>query len=134
MSDDVSSTSPILYARGNGVKQDLQEIPTNGFAIRCQGRRQGRCAEARRSGERHETGMSSKAPAPRSTSCKAAAAGRQGERHDYPRRVDDRQGVNFTASIDMKKAIRNIRAILNNNGFRRRRAGWQTWAAKPSLR
>lgn len=103
----------ILYARGNGVKQDLEES-YKWFAIAA---RDGDHDAAQKRDEvanamRPEQLSSAKAKMelwkPQALDDKANSA-------DLP---DEWVGKSTkTASIDMKKAIRNIQAILNNNGF-----------------
>ena len=103
----------ILYARGNGVKQDLEES-YKWFAIAA--RDGDRDAAAKRdevaNAMRPEQLSSAKAKMelwkPQPLDDKANSA-------DLP---DEWAGkATKTASVDMKKAIRNIQAILNNNGF-----------------
>lgn len=103
----------ILYARGNGVKQDLEES-YKWFAIAA--RDGDRDAAAKRdevaNAMRPEQLTSAKAKMelwkPQPLDEKANSA-------DLP---DEWAGKGTkTASVDMKKAIRNIQAILNNNGF-----------------
>jgi localization factor PodJL len=103
----------ILYARGNGVKQDLEES-YKWFAIAA---RDGDKDAAEKRDEvanamRPEQLTSAKAkmdlwkPQPLDEKTNSA---------DLP---DEWVGKpTKTASVDMKKAIRNIQAILNNNGF-----------------
>lgn len=103
----------ILYARGNGVAQDLEES-YKWFAIAA---RSGDRDAAEKRDEvanamRPEQLSSAKAKVelwtPQPLDDKANAA-------DLP---DEWAGTGTkTASVDMKKAIRNIQAILNNNGF-----------------
>jgi localization factor PodJL len=103
----------ILYARGNGVKQDLEES-YKWFAIAA---RDGDRDAAQKRDEvanamRPEQLTSAKAKMelwkPQPLDDKANSA-------DLP---DEWAGKGTkTASVDMKKAIRNIQAILNNNGF-----------------
>ncbi|WP_439631409.1 peptidoglycan-binding protein [Shinella sp.] len=104
----------ILYARGNGVKQDLEES-YKWFAIAA---RDGDNDAAQKRDEvanamRPEQLSSAKAkmelwkPQPLDEKTNSA---------DLP---DEWVGKpTKTASVDMKKAIRNIQAILNNNGFK----------------
>ncbi|MFC3074839.1 peptidoglycan-binding protein [Shinella pollutisoli] len=103
----------ILYARGNGVTQDLEES-YKWFAIAA--RDGDRDAAGKRdevaNAMRPEQLSSAKAKVelwkPQPLDDKANAA-------DLP---DEWAGTaTKTASVDMKKAIRNIQAILNNNGF-----------------
>ncbi|MFT4162117.1 peptidoglycan-binding protein, partial [Shinella sp.] len=103
----------ILYARGNGVKQDLEES-YKWFAIAA---RDGDHDAAEKRDEvanamKPEQLASAKAKVdlwkPQALDDKANSA-------DLP---DEWVGKPVkTASVDMKKAIRNIQAILNNNGF-----------------
>jgi localization factor PodJL len=103
----------ILYARGNGVKQDLEES-YKWFAIAA---RDGDRDAAEKRDEvanamRPEQLTSAKAKVelwkPQPLDDKANAAELPDEWVGKPVK---------TASVDMKKAIRNIQAILNNNGF-----------------
>jgi localization factor PodJL len=103
----------ILYARGSGVKQDLTES-YKWFGIAA---RQGDQDAAQKRDE--------VANAMSSEQLKAAKA-----KLDLWKPKDMNEGANnpmvpdewatkgnTTATIDMKRAIRNIQAILNNNGF-----------------
>ncbi|PZM12049.1 peptidoglycan-binding protein [Rhizobium tubonense] len=103
----------ILYARGNGVKQDLGES-YKWFAIAAKG------GDKDAAQKRDEVANAMKPD-------QLAAARAQVDLWK-PQPLDPKaNGVNIpdewggkgvhTASIDMKKAIRNIQAILNNNGF-----------------
>ncbi|MCW5706825.1 peptidoglycan-binding protein [Shinella sp.] len=103
----------ILYARGNGVKQDLEES-YKWFAIAA---RDGDGDAAQKRDEvanamRPEQLSSAKAKAdlwkPQPLDEKTNSADLPDEWVGKPTK---------TASVDMKKAIRNIQAILNNNGF-----------------
>lgn len=103
----------ILYARGNGVTQDLEES-YKWFAIAA---RDGDGDAAQKRDEvanamRPEQLSSAKAKAelwkPQPLDEKANSADLPDEWVGKPTK---------TASVDMKKAIRNIQAILNNNGF-----------------
>jgi localization factor PodJL len=103
----------ILYARGNGVKQDLEES-YKWFAIAA---RDGDRDAAEKRDEvanamRPEQLVSAKAKVelwkPQPLDDKSNAAELPDEWVGKPVK---------TASVDMKKAIRNIQAILNNNGF-----------------
>jgi localization factor PodJL len=103
----------ILYARGNGVKQDLAES-YKWFAIAAKG------GDKDAAQKRDEVANAMKPD-------QLAAARAQVDLWK-PEPLDPKansvdlpdewggKGVH-TASIDMKKAIRNIQAILNNNGF-----------------
>ncbi|MBB5044196.1 peptidoglycan-binding protein [Shinella fusca] len=103
----------ILYARGNGVKQDLEES-YKWFAIAA---RDGDRDAAEKRDEvanamKPEQLAGAKAKA---ELWKAAPLDDKANAADMP---DEWVGKPAkTASIDMKKAIRNIQAILNNNGF-----------------
>ena len=103
----------ILYARGNGVKQDIEES-YKWFAIAA---RDGDQDAAQKRDEvanamRPEQLSSAKAKMelwkPQPLDDKANSANLPDEWVGKPVK---------TASVDMKKAIRNIQAILNNNGF-----------------
>ncbi|WP_411033748.1 peptidoglycan-binding protein [Shinella sp. BYT-45] len=103
----------ILYARGNGVKQDIEES-YKWFAIAA---RDGDRDAAEKRDEvanamRPEQLSSAKAKVelwkPQPLDEKANSADLPDEWVGKPTK---------TASVDMKKAIRNIQAILNNNGF-----------------
>jgi localization factor PodJL len=103
----------ILYARGNGVKQDLEES-YKWFAIAA---RDGDGDAAQKRDEvanamRPEQLSSAKAKVelwkPQPLDEKTNTADMPDEWVGKPTK---------TASVDMKKAIRNIQAILNNNGF-----------------
>jgi localization factor PodJL len=104
----------ILYARGNGVPQDLEES-YKWFAIAAKGGDQ----DAAQKRDEVANAM----PPEKLASAKAKV--------DLwkPKPIDDSANTpmvpdewvakgNTTASIDMKRAIRNIQAILNNNGFK----------------
>ncbi|NTG49725.1 hemagglutinin [Agrobacterium rhizogenes] len=104
----------ILYARGNGVKQDLQES-YKWFAIAAKG------GDKDAAQKRDEVANAMKPDALEGARAKVDLwkvqpldAGANGT--NIPDEWTTGKGVN-TASIDMKKAIRNIQAILNNNGF-----------------
>jgi localization factor PodJL len=103
----------ILYARGNGVKQDLEES-YKWFAIAA---RDGDKDAAEKRDEvanamRPEQLSSAKA---KMELWKPQALDEKSNAADLP---DEWVGKpTKTASVDMKKAIRNIQAILNNNGF-----------------
>jgi localization factor PodJL len=103
----------ILYARGNGVKQDLEES-YKWFAIAA------RDGDSDAGLKRDEV---ANAMAPEQLSSakakvelwKAQPLDEKTNSADLP---DEWVGKpTKTASVDMKKAIRNIQAILNNNGF-----------------
>ena len=104
----------ILYARGNGVKADLQDS-YKWFAIAAKSgdkdaaQKRDEVANAMKpadlEGARAKVDLWKVQP----TDAKANGT-------DIPEEWTTGKGVN-TASIDMKKAIRNIQAILNKNGF-----------------
>ncbi|MGZ9723016.1 SEL1-like repeat protein [Rhizobium miluonense] len=104
----------ILYARGNGVKQDLQES-YRWFAIAA------KSGDKDAAQKRDEVANAMK-PADLEGArakvdlWKAQPADPKANGTDVPDEWTTGKGVN-TASIDMKKAIRNIQAILNKNGF-----------------
>ena len=104
----------ILYARGNGVKQDLQES-YKWFAIAA------KSGDKDAAQKRDEVANAMK-PADLEGArakvdlWKVQAADPKANGTDIPDEWTTGKGVN-TASIDMKKAIRNIQAILNKNGF-----------------
>ncbi|MBN8950122.1 MULTISPECIES: peptidoglycan-binding protein [unclassified Rhizobium] len=104
----------ILYARGNGVKQDLQES-YKWFAIAA------KSGDKDAAQKRDEVANAMK-PADLEGArakvdlWKAQQADPKTNGTDIPDEWTTGKGVN-TASIDMKKAIRNIQAILNKNGF-----------------
>ncbi|MCV3739443.1 peptidoglycan-binding protein [Rhizobium sp. TRM96647] len=103
----------ILYARGNGVKQDLEES-YKWFAI------------AARDGDRDAAEKRDEVANAMKPEQLADAKARLDLWKQQP--LDDKANSTDlpdewvgkgtkTASVDMKKAIRNIQAILNNNGF-----------------
>ncbi|NLR98912.1 hemagglutinin [Rhizobium sp. P38BS-XIX] len=104
----------ILYARGNGVKQDLQES-YKWFAIAA------KSGDKDAAQKRDEVANAMK-PADLDSArarvdlWKVQSADPKANGTDIPDEWTTGKGVN-TASIDMKKAIRNIQAILNKNGF-----------------
>ncbi|MFT4181441.1 MAG: peptidoglycan-binding protein, partial [Rhizobium sp.] len=104
----------ILYARGNGVKQDLQES-YKWFAIAAkngdQDAAQKRDEVANAMKQNDLEGARAKVDL-----WKAQPADAKVNGNDIPEEWTTGKGVN-TATVDMKKAIRNIQAILNNNGF-----------------
>ncbi|MDL2404918.1 peptidoglycan-binding protein [Rhizobium calliandrae] len=104
----------ILYARGNGVKQDLQES-YKWFAIAAKGgdkdAAQKRDEVANAMNQNELDSARAKVDLWKAQPLDAKANGTT-----IPEEWTTGKGVN-TASIDMKKAIRNIQAILNNNGF-----------------
>ncbi|CAN7221479.1 peptidoglycan-binding protein [Pararhizobium sp. LjRoot238] len=103
----------ILYARGNGVKQDLEQS-YKWFAVAA------RDGDADAGQKRDEVAKALSAE--QLTSAKAkfetwklTPLDAEANSVDVP---DTWVGKGVkTASIDMKKALRNIQAILNNNGF-----------------
>jgi localization factor PodJL len=104
----------ILYARGNGVKQDLQES-YKWFAIAA------KSGDKDAAQKRDEVANAMKpdqlqAARAKADLWKAEPSDAKANGADIPEEWSTGKGVN-TASIDMKKAIRNIQAILNNNGF-----------------
>ncbi|MBW9063566.1 SEL1-like repeat protein [Rhizobium herbae] len=103
----------ILYARGNGVKQDLEES-YKWFAIAA------RDGDSDAGQKRDEVAKALSADQLKSAKAKFEAW-KQTPLDAGANSVDVPdawvgKGVK-TASIDMKKALRNIQAILNNNGF-----------------
>ncbi len=104
----------ILYARGNGVKQDLQES-YKWFAIAA------KSGDKDAAQKRDEVANAMK-PADLENArakvdlWKVQPADPKANGTNIPDEWTTGKGVN-TASIDMKKAIRNIQAILNKNGF-----------------
>jgi localization factor PodJL len=103
----------ILYARGNGVSQDLEES-YKWFSIAA------RDGDADAGQKRDEVGKALKPDQLKSAKAKFDAwkqtpLDAKANSVDVP---DTWVGKGTkTASIDMKKALRNIQAILNNNGF-----------------
>lgn len=103
----------ILYARGNGVKQDLEEC-YKWFAIAA------KAGDKDAAQKRDEVAAALKRDQLDSARAKvdqwkAEPVDAKANNADIP---DEWAGKGVhTASIDMKKAIRNIQAILNNNGF-----------------
>jgi localization factor PodJL len=103
----------ILYARGNGVKQDLEES-YKWFAIAA------RDGDSDAGQKRDEVAKALSADQLKSAKAKFEAwkqtpLDAEANSVDVPDAWVGK-GVK-TASIDMKKALRNIQAILNNNGF-----------------
>ncbi|MBB4063922.1 peptidoglycan-binding protein [Gellertiella hungarica] len=103
----------ILYARGNGIAQDLEES-YKWFAIAAKGgdkdaaQKRDDVANAMRPDQL--TNAKAKVEL-----WKAKPVDPKVNQTDIP---DEWAGKGLkTASVDMKKAIRNIQAILNNNGF-----------------
>ncbi|MDW5315277.1 peptidoglycan-binding protein [Rhizobium sp. PL01] len=103
----------ILYARGNGVSQDLEES-YKWFSIAA------RDGDADAGQKRDEVGKALKPDQLKSAKAKFDAwkltpLDAKANSVDVP---DTWVGKGTkTASVDMKKALRNIQAILNNNGF-----------------
>ncbi|WFS01210.1 peptidoglycan-binding protein [Rhizobium tumorigenes] len=103
----------ILYARGNGVKQDLTES-YKWFAIAAKG------GDKDAAQKRDEVANSLKPDQLQAAKEKVDLWKQQplddkSNRADIP---DAWAGKSVhTGSVDMKKAVRNIQAILNNNGF-----------------
>lgn len=103
----------ILYARGNGVSQDLEES-YKWFSIAA------RDGDADAGQKRDEVGKALKPEQLTSAKAKFDAwkltpLDAKANSVDVP---DTWVGKGTkTASVDMKKALRNIQAILNNNGF-----------------
>lgn len=103
----------ILYARGNGVSQDLEES-YKWFSIAA------RDGDADAGQKRDEVGKALKPDQLKSAKAKFDAW-KQTPLEPNANSVDVPdtwvgKGTK-TASVDMKKALRNIQAILNNNGF-----------------
>ncbi|WP_275788371.1 peptidoglycan-binding protein [Pararhizobium gei] len=103
----------ILYARGNGVKQDLEES-YKWFAIAA------RDGDTDAAQKRDEVAKALSADQLKSAKAKFDAWNLT-PLDDSANSVavpDSWVGAGVkTASVDMKKALRNIQAILNNNGF-----------------
>lgn len=103
----------ILYARGNGVKQDLEES-YSWFAIAAKN------GDKDAAQKRDEVANAMKPDQVERARAKADLWKPQpmDNRANSIEVPDEWAGTGTkTASIDMKKAIRNIQAILNNNGF-----------------
>ncbi len=103
----------ILYARGNGVKQDLEES-YKWFAVAA---KDGDKDAAQKRDEVANAMRPEQLEAARAKVdlWKAQPLAEDANSVDLP---DSWAGKGTTtASIDMKKAMRNIQAILNNNGF-----------------
>lgn len=103
----------VLYARGNGVPQDL-ETSYKWFAAAA---REGDMDAA---AKRDEVAKAMKPE--QLSSAKAKADAWKAQTMDAKANTVDVPDAwvgpaNKTASVDMSKAIRNIQAILNNNGF-----------------
>ncbi len=103
----------ILYARGNGVKQDLEES-YKWFAIAA------RDGDRDAAEKRDEVANAMKPEQLASAKAKLELWKQQplNDKANSTDLPDEWVGKGTkTASVDMKKAIRNIQAILNNNGF-----------------
>ncbi|WP_407071956.1 peptidoglycan-binding protein [Rhizobium subbaraonis] len=103
----------ILYARGNGVKQDLEES-YKWFAVAA------RDGDRDAAEKRDEVANALKPEQLASAKAKLDLWKPQplDEKANSVDLPDEWIGKGTkTASVDMKKAIRNIQAILNNNGF-----------------
>ncbi|MFK0385053.1 peptidoglycan-binding protein [Agrobacterium sp. NPDC090273] len=104
----------ILYARGSGVKQDIEES-YKWFAIAAKDgdadAGQKRDEVARALSPEQLKSAQAKVDAWKATPLNEDANG-----VNPPDEWAGKEGVK-TASVDMEKAIRNIQAILNNNGF-----------------
>ncbi len=103
----------ILYARGNGVKQDLEES-YKWFAVAA------RDGDRDAAEKRDEVANAMKPEQLASAKAKLDLWKPQplDEKANSVDLPDEWIGKGTkTASVDMKKAIRNIQAILNNNGF-----------------
>lgn len=104
----------ILYARGSGVKQDIEES-YKWFAIAA------RDGDADAAQKRDEVAKALSPEQLQSARAKVDAWKVTPLNEDAngvtpPDEWAGKEGVK-TASVDMEKAIRNIQAILNNNGF-----------------
>lgn len=103
----------ILYARGNGIPQDLEES-YKWFAIAAKG------GDKDAAGKRDDVANAMKPEQLQNARAKVdlwkpATLDPKANATEVP---DTWVGKGVkTASVDMKKAIRNIQAILNNNGF-----------------
>ena len=103
----------ILYARGNGVKPDIEES-YKWFAIAA------RDGDQDAAQKRDEVANAMKPEQLASAKAKVELWKPQplDEKSNSADLPDEWVGkATKTASVDMKKAIRNIQAILNNNGF-----------------
>ena len=103
----------ILYARGNGVKPDLEES-YKWFAIAA------RDGDRDAAQKRDEVANAMRPEQLTSAKAKVELWKPQplDEKSNSAELPDEWAGASVkTASVDMKKAIRNIQAILNNNGF-----------------
>jgi len=103
----------ILYARGNGVKKDLSES-YKWFAIAAKAGDKD-AAQKRDEVANALTNDQLQAAKANADLWKPQPLDDKANRADIPDAWSGK-GVH-TASIDMKKAVRNIQAILNNNGF-----------------
>lgn len=103
----------ILYARGNGIQQDLEES-YKWFAIAAKGGDKDAATKRDEVANAMRPEQLSNAKA-KAELWKAAPVDPKANQTEIP---DEWAGKGVkTASVDMKKAIRNIQAILNNNGF-----------------
>lgn len=104
----------ILYARGSGVKQDIEES-YKWFAIAAKD------GDADAAQKRDEVAGAMNPQQLQSAQAKVEAwkvkpLSEDANSVNPPEEWAGKQGVK-TASVDMEKAIRNIQAILNKNGF-----------------
>ena len=104
----------ILYARGSGVKQDIEES-YKWFAIAA------RDGDADAAQKRDEVAGALNPQQLQSAKAKVDAwkvkpLSEDANSVNLPEEWAGKEGVK-TASVDMEKAIRNIQAILNKNGF-----------------
>lgn len=103
----------ILYARGNGIPQDLEES-YKWFAIAAKGGDKDAATKRDEVANAMRPEQLSNAKA-KAELWKVAPVDPKANQTEIP---DEWAGKGVkTASVDMKKAIRNIQAILNNNGF-----------------
>ena len=103
----------ILYARGNGAKQDLEES-YKWFAIAAQG------GDKDASQKRDEVANAMRKEQLQDAKAKVDAwkVGTPDPKANTVNLPDEWSGKTVTTgSVDMSKAIRNIQAILNKNGF-----------------
>lgn len=103
----------ILYARGNGVAKDLTES-YKWFAIAAKGGDKDASQKRDEVANAMKPDLLEKARA-KADLWKVAPMDNKANAIDVP---DEWAGVaTKTSTVDMKRAIRNIQAILNNNGF-----------------
>ncbi len=103
----------ILYARGNGIPQDLEES-YKWFAIAAKGGDKDAATKRDEVANAMRPEQLSNAKA-KVELWKVTPVDPKANQTEIP---DEWAGKGVkTASVDMKKAIRNIQAILNNNGF-----------------